>query len=58
MGGKGVVTCPWQMVRLGAAANRQEGAGGAVTPLERGVTVISSVALCDSQWCASLPGGR
>lgn len=32
MGGKGIVTCPWQMVRLGVAAIRQEGAGGGCHP--------------------------
>lgn len=36
MGGMGVVTCPWQVVRLGVAATRQEGGSGGCHPPPEG----------------------
>lgn len=41
MGGMGVVTCSWQVVRLGGAATRQEGASGGCHPPGGGITIVA-----------------
>lgn len=61
MGGMGVVTCPWQGVRLGAVATGQEGASEAVTLLEGEITTAAAWMRVTGQKCANLPvseGGR
>lgn len=47
MGGMDVATCPWQVVRLGAAATRQEGASGGCHPPGAGDNYNCSVDPCD-----------
>lgn len=47
MGGMGVATCPWQVVRLGAAATRQEGTSRGCHPPGGRDNYNSSVDPCD-----------
>lgn len=55
LGGMGVVTCSWQVVRLGGAATGQEGASGGCHPPGGGITIIAVWMPVTGQQCAHLP---